>query len=78
MGYIEEIRALVGHQPIILVGAIVIVSNPQGEILLQQRKHPKGYWAIPGGLMELKETTEDTARRELLEEAGLTVGEGRS
>ncbi|MCU6713183.1 DNA mismatch repair protein MutT, partial [Paenibacillus sp. J5C_2022] len=30
MSYVEEIRALVGHRPIILVGAIVIVINKQG------------------------------------------------
>ncbi|MCU6713234.1 NUDIX domain-containing protein, partial [Paenibacillus sp. J5C_2022] len=44
-------------------------------ILLQQRKHPKEYWAIPGGLMELEESTEITARRELLEETQLIIGE---
>ncbi len=32
-------------------------------------------WGIPGGAMELGETTEETARQELFEETGLKVGE---
>lgn len=73
MGYIEEIRELVGHRPIILVGANVIISNQDKEILLQKRLN--GQWGLPGGLMELGETIEDTARREVLEETGLFIGE---
>ncbi|WP_199425655.1 NUDIX hydrolase [Thermaerobacillus caldiproteolyticus] len=74
MGYIEELRSLVGHRPLILVGSLVIIKNKNGEILLQQRKHPHGFWGLPGGLMELGESTEETARREVLEETGLTIG----
>jgi hypothetical protein len=32
MGYIEEIRVLVGHRPLILVGVLVIVVNDSKEI----------------------------------------------
>ena len=32
-------------------------------------------WGVPGGAMELRETTEETARRELLEETSLSVNE---
>ena len=74
MGYIEEIRELVGHRPLILVGALVIVVNDSKEILLQQRTSPYGIWGIPGGLMELGESVEETGRRELFEETGITVG----
>lgn len=31
-------------------------------------------WGIPGGLMELGESAEETAKREVFEETGLTVG----
>ncbi|CAG7618262.1 NUDIX hydrolase [Paenibacillus allorhizosphaerae] len=75
MGYVEDIRALVGHRPLILVGAVVIAVDCDGRLLLQQRKHPYGSWGIPGGLMELGESVEDTARRELLEETNLKAGE---
>lgn len=75
MGYVEELRSLIGHKRVILNGSAVIVVNKDGLILMQQRKHPYGRWALPGGLMELGESTIDTARRELLEETGLIIRE---
>lgn len=73
MGYIEDIRAIVGHRPLIFVGSVVIIVDEQGRILLQQRVHPHGVWGLPGGLMELGESTEDVAVREVFEETGLSV-----
>lgn len=74
MGYIEELRKIVGHRPLIFVGAVVIIVNDKNEVLFQQRKQPYGVWGLPGGLMELGESTEETARREVLEETGLSIG----
>lgn len=74
MNYVEYIRQYVGHKPVILVGAVVIIVNEEEEVLLQQRKSTSyGSWGLPGGLMELKESTEETARREVMEETGLKV-----
>lgn len=74
MGYIEELRKLVGHRRLILCGSSVVIRNDRGELLLQKRIHPEGRWAFPGGLMELGESTEDTARREVYEETALELG----
>lgn len=73
MGYIEELRALVGHRPVILAGSVVLVINGDGHLLLQERTHPEGVWGLPGGLMELGESTEEVGVREVYEETGLTV-----
>ena len=54
-------------------GASVIVENAQGEVLLLRRADT-GDWCYPGGAVELYEQTEAAARRELLEETGLTAG----
>ena len=76
MGYVENLRKIVGHIPLILVGSVVIIIDEKQRILLQKRKTTSyGMWGLPGGLMELGESTEDTARREVLEETGMRIGE---
>lgn len=72
MGYIEELREVVGNQPLLLTGVGVGVFNEKGEILLQRKFD--GRWGIPGGFMELGESAEETARREVLEETGIQIG----
>ena len=72
MGYIAELRKLVGHSPIIGVGATTLVFNEKNEILLNLRSDT-GTWGIPGGSMELHEDIRETAIRELREEAGITA-----
>src|SRR5690606_15840272 len=72
MSYVEELRKIVGHRPLILVGVAVAVINEKGQILLQKR--PNGIWGIPGGLLELGESTEEAGRREVKEETGVEIG----
>ncbi|MCH5317843.1 MAG: NUDIX domain-containing protein [Eubacterium sp.] len=72
MGYIADLRKLVGHSPIIGVGATTLVFNEKNEILLNLRSDT-GTWGIPGGSMELHENIRETAVRELKEEAGITA-----
>ena len=72
MGYIADLRKLVGHAPIIGVGATTLVFNEKNEILLNLRSDT-GTWGIPGGSMELHEDIRETAVRELKEEAGITA-----
>ena len=72
LGYIEELRKVVGTRPLILVGSAIIILNDNQEVLLQYRSDTYD-WGVPGGAMELGETTEETARRELFEETGLNA-----
>ena len=71
MEYYKFLRQYVGKQPLILPGSVVIIRNEQGEVLLQKR--PEGKWGLPGGLMELGESFEQVAEREVFEEIGLRV-----
>lgn len=73
-GYIKYLREYVGHAPLLMCGACVIIENPEGEILLQLRAD-NHCWGIAGGAVELGESTEEAARRELLEETGLVADE---
>ena len=73
MGYIMELRRELGSRPIIMAGTGVILVNGKNEILLGRRTD-NGFWDYPGGSMELGESFEDCARREVLEETGLTCG----
>ena len=73
MGYIMDLRALVGHRPLIQVGSCVILEDPEGRILLQQRTDDRLWSFSAAGSMEPGETAEEAIRRELLEETGLTA-----
>ena len=57
------------------VGVGVFVRNGD-QLLFGKRKgaHGVGTWSLPGGHLEFGESIEDCARREVLEEAGLTLG----
>lgn len=70
--YILGLRKIVGHRPLLQLGASVILVNDRGEILLQKRAD-NGMWGYHGGSVELNERVEDAAARELLEETGLTA-----
>ena len=72
MGYVEDLRKIIGNQPLNLVGSVVAVIDEQGKVLLQKR--PEGVWGLPGGLLELGESAEEAARREVTEETGVLIG----
>lgn len=71
MEYFKYLRQYVGPRPVILPGSVVIIVNEQNEILLQKRLN--GNWGLPGGLMDLGESFEEVAKREVFEETGLAV-----
>jgi 8-oxo-dGTP pyrophosphatase MutT (NUDIX family) len=74
MNYVCELRALVGHRPLIIPGAAVLIFDSHNRLLLQHRKDNQ-QWGLIGGSMEIGESLEETARREVLEETGLILEE---
>lgn len=72
MSYVQQMRALVGRRPLLLVGAGVLVVDEQNRLLLQRRSDD-GLWGIPGGGVEPGESVEEAAQREVREETGLAV-----
>ncbi len=59
-------------RPLLGVGAIIAQD---GNVLLVRRTNPplQGQWSIPGGLVEIGETTKEAAIREVQEETGLQI-----
>lgn len=72
--YIDDLRKKTGHMPLLLAHAVVVLFDEKGEILLEERSDD-GYFDFPGGALDLKETMEDAAKRELLEETGIIADE---
>jgi len=62
-------------RPAVTADCIVITREAEPKVLLIQRGDEpfKGGWAFPGGFMNMDETTEQCAIRELEEETGLRL-----
>ena len=62
-------------RPAVTADCVVMTNEPLPKVLLIQRGADpfKGAWAFPGGFMNMDETTEECAIRELEEETGLKV-----
>ena len=62
-------------RPAVTADCVVMTNEPLPKVLLIQRGADpfKGAWAFPGGFMNMDETTEQCAIRELEEETGLKV-----
>lgn len=73
MEYIQSLRQYIGHAPILMVGAAILIVDEQDRLLLMKRSD-SGCWGPPGGAVEPGELVEEAARRETLEETGLQVG----
>ncbi|MBN1451224.1 MAG: NUDIX hydrolase [Anaerolineales bacterium] len=74
MEYIQSLRQHIGHAPVLMVGAAILIVDDHNRLLLMKRSD-SGCWDPPGGGTEPGEIVENAARREALEETGLQVGE---
>ena len=74
MDYILQLRQIVGHRPLVVVGAATLIVDAAGRLLLLKRSD-NNCWGIPGGGVEPGEFVEAAARREAFEETGLELGE---
>jgi mutator protein MutT len=60
----------------IFVGVPVIIKNSKNEILLGKRSNfvfYPNYWGLPGGMIDYKEYSKETAKREIKEELGIDI-----
>ena len=70
--YIQRLREVIGSELIFVPAVSTLVSDDRGRVLLVHEADG-GAWSTPGGSVEVDERPEDAARREVLEETGLTV-----
>ena len=64
---------------IIRVGTGILLFNDKKQFLMGKRKgsHGEGAWGLVGGYIEFGETFEEAAKRETMEETGLTMTDFR-
>ena len=72
--YIKQIRKLIGHEPMLIPHAVVILFNEEGKVLFEVRADD-GYLDFPGGSIDMGEEVKEAAKRELYEETGLIADE---
>ncbi len=72
MEYIQELRQLIGHRPILMLGATTLVLDEENRLLMMRRTD-SGYWGTPGGAVELGEIIEEAAKRETREETNIEI-----
>ena len=72
---VEEQYCYKYPRPSVTADCIVITRDTSSKVLLIERYADpyKGCWAFPGGFLEMNETTEECAIRELSEETGLRL-----
>jgi dihydroneopterin triphosphate diphosphatase len=53
---------------------LIVIHTTDGEFLLLERRKPPGFWQSVTGSLEWGETADHAARREVIEETGITQG----
>ena len=66
MEYIQSLRQYIGHAPVLMVGAAILIVDDKNRLLLMKRSD-SGCWGPPGEATEPGEIVEEAARRNLPE-----------
>lgn len=56
LNYITRMRSRIGHDPLLLCGASMILYNSSKQVLMLQRSD-NGCWCLPGGAIEFGGST---------------------
>jgi len=73
--YCPRERKYIYRNPIPAATGLVLDEDQRVLLVLRGREPGKDEWGLPGGFVETDESPIHAARRELLEETGLTVSE---
>jgi ADP-ribose pyrophosphatase YjhB (NUDIX family) len=66
MEYIQSLHQYIGHAPVLVVGAAILIVDDKNRLLLMKRSD-SGCWGPPGEATEPGEIVEEAARRNLPE-----------
>jgi len=56
-------------------GIVIYCKSKKSILLIHRKKGSEEYWVVPGGGLDINENYEEAAKRELLEELGLSIRE---
>jgi 8-oxo-dGTP pyrophosphatase MutT (NUDIX family) len=66
-----RLRAAMGKGALLCPCVRIIIEREDGGVLMHARADFTGMWGLPGGHMEIGESAQQAASREMLEETGL-------
>ncbi len=71
--HLARLRAVIGHDLVMLPSVSVIVVDDEGRLMLVRHAGHHDGWAVPGGAVDLGESPADAAVREIREETGVEI-----
>jgi ADP-ribose pyrophosphatase YjhB (NUDIX family) len=75
--HLARLRAVIGHELVLLPSVSVIVIDDQTRLLLVRHTGDRDGWAVPGGAVDIGESPAQAAVREIREETGIQISQLR-
>lgn len=72
--HLARLRAVIGHELLLLPSVSVIVVDDHERLLLVRHAGQRDGWAVPGGAVDVGESPAEAAVREIREETGVHIG----